>query len=166
VLIVPDANPDGRIARRRGNAAGVDLNRDFPADNRGAARLTAVAQPESRLIAELVEAAQPHLIVSLHQPLACVDWDGPEPAATIAARMAAVSDLPARKLGARRGSLGAWAGETLGIPTITLELPGAAGGDEAADWERYHDALFVAVQSVTDAAAAARLGRDGAAAGS
>lgn len=147
VLVVPVANPDGHVAGRRTNARGVDLNRNFDAVNRRELRRhgpAALSEPESRAIAALIERHRPNRIVSIHQPLACVDYDGP--AAALAQRMAEACGLPVRKLGSRPGSLGAWAGEDLGIPTITLELPGGASklAPEAL-WERYGEALLLAI---------------------
>ncbi|MFK7961303.1 MAG: DUF2817 domain-containing protein [Phycisphaerales bacterium] len=155
VVLVPLVNPDGYVARLRGNINGVDLNRNFAADNRqdrqryGAA---AESEPEAAAVARLVDGTvlgrRPDLIVSLHQPVAVVDWDGPEPAGTISAIMAEACDLPARRIGSRPGSLGSWAGLTLGIPTITFELPAEAGADPDADAARYLPALRAAIAFV------------------
>lgn len=147
VVIVPRVNPDGLAAGDRHNANGVDLNRNFPAGNY-AARSTSgdgpLSEPESRGIMALLEEFNPARIVSIHQPLGCIDYDGP--GRQLAEAMAAAGDLPVRKLGARPGSLGAYAGETLGIPIITLELPGGASGMPGAVlWEKYGPMLLVAV---------------------
>lgn len=143
VVIVPIANPDGFARRSRTNAAGVDLNRNFPADNRidrsrfGSSPLS---EPESRALHDLIVAVRPRAIVSIHQPLECVDFDGPgEP---LAVSVAAACGLPVEKLGSRPGSLGAWFGETLGRPIVTLELPRAA---PEATLGRYAGALAAAL---------------------
>ncbi len=141
VTIVARANPDGLAAGKRGNARGVDLNRDFPAANRRDPPLT---EPESVALHALIERLRPARILSIHQPLACVDHDGP--GAELAAAMATVCPLPARKLGGRPGSLGSWA-EELGIPAITLELlPGEEELSAAALQARYGAALEVFVR--------------------
>ena len=111
VLVMPNANPDGRAAHTRTNARGVDLNRNFPAPNhqqgsRGGAQ--ALSEPEATAIQRIVETYRPVRVLSLHQPLACVDYDGP--ARALAERIAARCDLPLRKLGTRPGSMGAWLG--------------------------------------------------------
>ncbi len=60
--------------------------------------------------------------------------------------MAQYCDLPVKKIGARPGSLGSYTGETLGIATITLELPAEASKDgEQALWDKYGKALLAAV---------------------
>ena len=59
--------------------------------------------------------------------------------------MAAAGRLKLKRLGAKPGSLGSYAGNTLGIPTITLELPRKASRlskDEL--WNRYGSMLLVA----------------------
>ncbi|MFG0252296.1 MAG: DUF2817 domain-containing protein [Phycisphaerales bacterium JB038] len=145
VVILPIANPDGLAARRRHNLNDVDLNRNFPTENwranstGGAAPLS---QPESRAVYDLIERHRPRVIVSLHQPLNCIDYDGP--AAELAAAMAEKCALPVRKLGARPGSLGSYAGETLGIPTITVEMPRSDDGRTAEQlWQTYGEMLLV-----------------------
>ena len=81
----------------------------------------------------------------MHEPLACVDYDGP--ALELAKQMAQAANLPVRKLGAMPGSLGSFVGETLGIPIITFELPpGTEKLDERVLWELYKQALFIAIE--------------------
>lgn len=147
VVLMPLANPDGLAAGTRENVRGVDLNRNFQADNRvnnGTHGLRALSEPESRAVKAIIDQYQPDRIVSIHEPLNCIDYDGP--GRELAARLAQYCELPVKKLGARPGSLGAYAGESLGIPTITLELPkGASDLDKALLWERYGRALTAAV---------------------
>lgn len=143
VIIIPVANPDGMVANTRTNSRGVDLNRNYPADNykhNGTHGDKALSEPESVALHGLIERHRPARIISLHQPLrwgkACIDYDGPGKA--LAEAMAATSDLPLVKIGARPGSLGSYAGETLGTPIITVELPrDATQWSEAKLWERY-----------------------------
>lgn len=142
VVLIPVANPDGLAAGTRRNADAVDLNRDFPARNRRDPQ--PAAQPEARMLKAVVTVYRPARILSIHAPLACVDYDGP--ARLLAERIAAASSLPVRKLGARPGSLGSWAGVDLGIPIVTLELPAETNemdGDRL--WARYGDAMVAAL---------------------
>ena len=126
ILVMPVSNPDGLHAGKRFNAHGVDLNRNFPAGNReDKARFgkNALSEPESRALHDFILREKPDVIVAIHQPLNYVDYDGPAPAVALAARLSRTAGLPLEKLGARPGSLGAWFGETLGRPILTLELP-------------------------------------------
>ncbi len=126
ILVIPVSNPDGLHAGKRFNTRGVDLNRNFPAGNReDKARfgLNALSEPESQALHDFILKEAPDVIVAIHQPLNCVDYDGPAPAEALATRLGQISRLPVKKLGARPGSLGAWFGETLGRPIVTLELP-------------------------------------------
>jgi protein MpaA len=147
VLLVPIANPDGLDARRRHNARGVDLNRNFPADNFTRRRqhgTSPLSEPESAALQELIANEQPARIISLHEPLSCVDYDGP--AADLAQHIAAAGRLSVRKLGSRPGSLGAYAGGTLNVPIITLELPKRAARLEFNTlWERFGPMLLAAI---------------------
>lgn len=146
VVIMPIANPDALAARSRGNVHDVDINRNFPAENReDRARFGfALSEPESRAILNVIDIYRPDRIVSIHQPLNCIDYDGP--AKALAEEMARHCDLPVKKLGARPGSLGAHAGVDRNLPIITLELPRAADELSAGElWERYGAALLAAV---------------------
>ncbi|HRU07558.1 MAG TPA: DUF2817 domain-containing protein, partial [Candidatus Brocadiia bacterium] len=147
VVVVACANPDGLSRGRRENARGVDLNRNFAAANFRAVRHNgpnALCEPESQALQDLVLTLQPAVIVSIHQPLAVVDWDGP--AEALARRMAALARLPCKRIGSRPGSLGSWAGEDLGIPIVTLELPRNAALSTSALWRAYGPALLEAIR--------------------
>lgn len=149
ILIVPVANPDGHSVKRRLNRNGVDLNRNFPADNRRNQKRygdQALSEPESRALHGLIEAQQSDVMVSIHQPVTCVDYDGPESAKILAKRMADACNLPLKKLGSRPGSLGAYFGETLRRPIITLELPPLTPKDPSKLYARYGEALWEAVR--------------------
>jgi len=148
VVLMPLANPDGLAANTRENVHGVDLNRNFRANNRvnnGTNGLRPLSEPESRAVETVIRQYSPDRIVSIHQPLNCIDYDGP--AQALATRMAQYCDLPVKKLGARPGSLGSFTGEELGIPTVTLELPRSASNlTDALLWQRYGITLVAAVQ--------------------
>ena len=147
VVLLPTANPDGLAARTRENARGIDLNRNFDTSNRvdnGTNGLRPLTEPESQALEAAIKEFAPSRIVSVHQPLSCIDYDGPGEA--IAARMAQDCDLPVKKIGARPGSLGSYTGETLKIPTITLELPPEASKmSDTVLWQKYGKALMAAI---------------------
>jgi protein MpaA len=147
VVLLPVANPDGLAARTRENAHGIDLNRNFETANRvdnGTNGLRPLSEPETQALQSMIKEYAPSRIVSIHSPLNCIDYDGPGQA--LAAQMAQSCDLAIKKLGARPGSLGSYAGETLGIPTITLELPPeAAKMSDSVLWQKYGKALLAAV---------------------
>jgi len=147
VVLLAVANPDGMAHNSRFNANGVDLNRNFPASNRvnnKQSGATALSEPEARVIKQLIEQYSPDRIVSIHQPLACIDYDGP--GTTLAVRMAQYCNLRVKRLGAKPGSLGSYAGVEMGIPIITFEmLQGDSGLDSEALWRRYGKALIAAI---------------------
>jgi protein MpaA len=147
VVLMAVANPDGLANNTRYNAKGVDLNRNFEAANRFNSKqtgLVALSEPEARVIRQLIQQYKPDRIVSIHQPLSCIDYDGP--ARTLADRMGQYCPLPVKKVGARPGSLGSYAGVTLGIPIITFEMTQAdLKLDSAALWQRYGRALLAAI---------------------
>ena len=147
VVLMSVANPDGMVSGSRNNANGVDLNRNFEAKNRVNSKesgKTALSEPESRIIKELILQYKPDRIVTIHQPLACIDYDGP--GRMLAENMTQYCDLPVKKLGARPGSLGSYAGVTLGIPIITLELlPDDSKLDSETLWRRYGKSLIAAI---------------------
>ncbi|MHC4947476.1 MAG: DUF2817 domain-containing protein [Planctomycetota bacterium] len=147
VLVIEVANPDGLARNRRTNAHGVDLNRNVdgaswrPGRARGAAP---VSEPEAAALMEVIERWRPDRVVSIHQPLACIDYDGP--AGGLAGAMGEACGLPVRRLGALPGSLGSYVGRGLGRPIVTMELPAAARRlDREALWRRYGPALLVAI---------------------
>lgn len=147
VIILPIANPDGLAYETRANANKVDINRNFPADNRindpnyGPSGLS---EPESHIIYTLIQQYKPARIVSIHQPYACIDYDGP--AEELANQMALYCDLPVEKVGALPGSLGSYAGLTLGIPIITFEMrENDSNLNTQLLWQRYGKALLAAI---------------------
>ena len=147
VLILPVANPDGIAKNSRLNAKGVDLNRNFDTENRINNKefgLAPLSEPEAHIIKLLIKQYTPDRIVSIHQPYGCIDYDGPGQA--LANHMAKYCDLPVKKLGAQPGSLGSYAGITLGIPIITFEMQkNDSNLNPDILWQRYGNALLAAI---------------------
>ncbi|QDU90676.1 murein peptide amidase A [Pirellulimonas nuda] len=144
LVVVPIANPDGYANRERFNSNGVDLNRNFPADNRTEHRRhgpTALSEPESAGLMRLLRTHPPQRVLSIHQPIACVDYDGPAEALANTISTAIAGRLPVKQIGSRPGSLGSYVGVTLGVPIITLELPEHAEDDPEKLWRDYRGAL-------------------------
>ncbi len=108
-----DANPDGRAARTRTNANGVDVNRNFPARNFDTTNPVfggkPLSQPESRALLETIEHIRPDLVVVAHSwnGKTFINYDGP--AGEIAQRFSQSSGLPVEESSAfapTPGSLG------------------------------------------------------------
>ncbi len=149
VVLIPVANPDGMAAKERFNSRGVDLNRNFPAGNWDEAKVNLhgqapLSEPESRALLQAIAQHFPDRIISIHQPLACVDYDGP--AHELAVAMAGDGPLPVKKLGGLPGSLGSFVGESMRKPIITWELPKDAPRDSQVLWNTYGKALIAAMR--------------------
>lgn len=154
VVVVPAMNPDGLKKRRRQNAAGVDLNRNFPAANwktshprgRYHGGLSPTSEPETAAIIQLVESFRPNRIVAIHTingRRICNNYDGP--GESLAAAMSRHNGYPPKAtIGyPTPGSFGSWAGRDLGIPIITLEMPARAKAGEC--WRQNRNALLAAI---------------------
>lgn len=153
VVIMPVANPDGMAHNVRYNSNGIDLNRNFPAGNWSGGEIalhgpTPLSEIESRAIMRVLCTHFPNRVISIHQPLECVDYDGP--AEELAQAMAAECPLEVKKLGSLPGSLGSFVGVTLEKPIITLELPKDASHDADQLWEAYGGALRAALHFHSD----------------
>lgn len=147
VVILDVVNPDGMAAGTRENIRGIDLNRNFETANRvnnSTHGHRPLSEPESRAIQTAILQYDPDRIITLHQPLNCIDYDGP--GKELAMYMARQCPLPIKKLGARPGSLGSYTGEDLGIPTITMELPQSASQlTDALLWKQYGPAMLAGI---------------------
>ena len=125
--LLEDLNPDGSALRRRGNAAGVDLNRNWPARNFAPARAHGrhpLSEPECAAAHDDILAFAPDLLVVFHSTAEgpFVNYDGP--AEAYARAFAAAAGWPIQKdIGyPTPGSLGSWAGVDRGLPILTLEF--------------------------------------------
>lgn len=153
LVAVPVANPDGKARHTRGNARGVDLNRNFPTAWQATGKgLTyggpfPLSEPESRLLLSLIKQERPALIVSFHAAMMANNFDGAA-AGPIARQMAKLNGyrfLP--DIGyPTPGSLGHYASQGLGIPIITLEV-----GHEADDplYAKVRDSLMLVLRPRT-----------------
>ncbi|HYG79916.1 MAG TPA: M14 family murein peptide amidase A [Pyrinomonadaceae bacterium] len=131
VVIVPDVNPDGLMAATRVNANGVDINRNFPSktwrsdytEQKRYPGTQPSSEPETRAVLSLLERYPPHLVVTLHAALGCMNWDGPA-GGPFAQVMASVNGYPlCESLGYETpGSLGILVGIDKQVPTVTIEL--------------------------------------------
>ncbi|MFH2001028.1 MAG: DUF2817 domain-containing protein [Planctomycetota bacterium] len=152
VILAPALNTYGLAGNQRTNANGIDLNRNFATANRKPRKLHGrqpLSEPESVFIVDLIACYRPMRILTLHQPLACVDWDGP--GRDLARALSETSGLPLKKLGSLPGSLGSYAGVELGIPIITLELPrGVERWEGEVLWEKYGETLLRFIQFDSD----------------
>lgn len=140
--VILSGNPDGLLRGTRGNARGVDLNRNFPTSNwqpepvhyksrANDARDIALSpgpspasEPETTALIALIDKLRPRAVVSLHSALACVDDSG---ASHLGRQLADRCALPfLTEIGyPTPGSMGTWAGERR-LNLVTLELEDAS----------------------------------------
>ena len=142
--IVPVLNPDGLAARTRGNAHGVDLNRNFPWRWRPltgvyASGGRALSEPEARIAYRLILRLRPHVSVWFHQHLDLIWASGGDRA--IERRFARLAGLPYHPLPPLRGSAISWQNHALpGTTAFAAELP--AGEPDDAATARYVRAVL------------------------
>ena len=144
--VVLAANPDGLIRGTRGNARGVDLNRNFPTSDwrsdpvlhrstLDAPRDVALSpgdspgsEPETQALILLIRELEPEAVVALHAPLACIDDPNDSELGRWIAERSGLPLVP--DVGyATPGSFGTWAAER-GLPVVTYEF-GLITPDEA-----------------------------------
>jgi protein MpaA len=147
VVVMPLCNPDGYAAGTRRNARGIDINRNFPTkdfdggpDAPGGTE--PASEPETRAILDVVAHFEPYMIITLHESLACVNYNG-DLADPTAERMSGICSLPAKgDIGYPcHGSMGTYYGWERELPVITLEL----AKPEDSDLEPIKTALLLEI---------------------
>lgn len=143
LTVVEDVNPDGTAMNVRGNANGVDLNRNYPADNfdRGNPRFGGepLSQPEARVLHDLILSLMPDLVIVAHSWRGdhFVNYDGPaEDLARLFSVMSGYRMRASDDISPTPGSLGSWVGRTLGLPILTLEYERGMDPEQAWDQTR------------------------------
>jgi predicted deacylase len=125
--VIPVLNVDGAAAGRRTNAHGVDLNRNFPdrwsSSVRSAGR-SAASEPETRAVMRFLNAVDPDVVVSLHQPFGAIDTSNSKHA-SLAKALSRALHLPRRDIGCGgpcRGTLTGWFNAHHPGEAITVEF--------------------------------------------
>jgi protein MpaA len=142
--VVPVLNPDGAARDTRGNAHGVDLNRNFPWRWRPLSGLfysgpRPLSEPESRIAYRLLRRLRPQVSIWFHQHMNLVDESGGN--AAVERRFAALVGLPTARLSREPGSVVGWENHAFpGTTAFVVELP--AGRLRPAAAERYADAVL------------------------
>jgi protein MpaA len=128
LIVVPTINPDGVAAGTRGNAHGVDLNRNFhyrwrPLSGGEYSGPGPLSEPESRAAQRLILSERPDVTIWFHQPFGLIDR--PEGTPFAAQRFSELIGLPFVRLrGPYPGSVSRWQNHRFkGSTAFVAELP-------------------------------------------
>ena len=142
--VIPNLNPDGVAAHARGNARGVDLNRNFPWHWRQLGGQfysgpSALSEPESRAAQRFIVQRRPRITIWFHQHDDVVDESGGD--VSIERRFARLAHMPLARLPRYPGSATGWENHAMpGTTAFVVELP--AGRLSPAGVERFSDAIL------------------------
>ena len=151
LLIVPVLNPDGVASGQRGNAHGVDLNRNFPYRWRPLNGVfesgpRPLSEVEARIAYRLIRREHPLVSIWFHQHRDLVWASGGR--RSVERVFARVSGLPYHPLPALAGSAIDWQNHALpGTTAFAAELP--AGRVTPVARARYIRAVFAAARAAS-----------------
>ena len=130
IYIIPCLNPDGMKENKRQNRNGVDLNRNFPANNWEKSDIKSEyyggiapsSEDETKFVVKIINEIKPDFILTLHSPYAIVNYDGPS--INEAKKISELTEYPVQEnIGyPTPGSFGTYCGIDKNIPTVTLEF--------------------------------------------
>lgn len=173
IIVVPLVTPDSFLIKKptRTNAAGVDVNRNFPTrdwkkdahkkwkhsyrnDKRKNPGKWAGSEQETIFQMNLIKRYRPNKIVTVHAPLTLLDYDGPSLRAHEGKSAKDLLEQMSQKSSGYKvsnypifpGSLGNWAGKEQHIPTYTLELPNSNPAETTKFWHLFKDAIMYAIE--------------------
>jgi protein MpaA len=174
IVVAPIVTPDSFFKKypTRTNYRGVDVNRNFPtrdwkqdalrlwkkryrSDKRRYPGKRPLSEQETIFQVNLIKRYAPDKIVSVHAPLTILDYDGPEKhghgkhfhaANQLLVQMSKdASGYRIKNYPFFPGSLGNYAGNELGIPTYTLELPTSDNRKHREYWKLFQKAIYSAI---------------------
>jgi protein MpaA len=144
IVVIPQINPDGYAADTRLNAAGIDLNRNFPANNwseqvteplsgnvwTNDGGPTPLSAPESQALANYYETNKPLLAITEHSHGGIVEANDAGDSIALGAEYAKLADyraIPTYLIGnffdyTTTGAFEDWANDKLGLPVLEVEL--------------------------------------------
>ncbi|MBL8732355.1 MAG: succinylglutamate desuccinylase/aspartoacylase family protein [Planctomycetes bacterium] len=149
LTILEDANPDGAVHDTRGNANGIDLNRNYPAGNFLPSKQFGqrpLDQPEAKALHDLILDERPHLVIVAHawRKDHFINFDGPAARhAELFSKHSGYRVKPSDLIAPTPGSLGSWVGRKLGMPILTLEHE--RGVDPLWAWMQTREAILAVI---------------------
>lgn len=164
IIVIPNLNPDGFAAGSRRNANGVDLNRNFPANDwkpdvtmpggggpvQGGGGSQPLSEPESRALASFITSEAPRLVLTYHSIASVVSANGVGDSGSLARSYSGLSgyrNLPGSETESvfqydTTGAMEEWLADRVGIPALLIEL----GSHSNSEFSRNSAAMWAMAQ--------------------